>query len=126
MLALVLVEGWSLGGGDAFADGHGRLSLRQLPLATGQTRFPLGEHDLGLLLQGGLLAADPVLGALQRLHPLLHGAAKAAGGFLNPGRGFLGLVIAVGHRLPLLKFAHFELAHDRLERAERTVVGPRG
>ena len=78
--------------GDALADRDRGLALGQLLLATGQPRLALGEHDLGLLLQGGLLAADPVLGVLERLDALLHRAPQTA----CAGLGFVALGLDLG------------------------------
>jgi len=80
---------------DPFADGQGGLALGELALAPGEPCLALGEHDLGLLLEGRLLALEALLGLLQRSHPVLHRPAEPACG-LVAGRLFR-LCLGVAH-----------------------------
>ena len=47
-------------GGDPLLHRQGRLPLGQLPLAAGEPGLPLGEHDLGLLLERRLLPLQAI------------------------------------------------------------------
>ena len=87
----LLLDG-AVAGGDALVDRQRRLSLGQFTFPPGQPGLTLGEHDLCLLLQGGLFSLQTILRVAEVLHSILHGPSQAAYRLL----GF-GLRIGIAH-----------------------------
>ena len=87
----LLLDG-SVAGGDALVDSQCGLTLCQLPLPPGQPSLALGEHNLRLLLQGGLFSLQTILRVAEVLHAILHCPSQAAYRLL----GF-GLRVGIAH-----------------------------